>query len=180
MGRQQSGVSLLDALMRTQLGPHTIVVVLCDEDIEPLRVLFQQSRPDLGLHRWLNGKLYRLVGIDSLSIADLSLSSYAESRRWHCCAASSFSLIGLIHTLSSQGVLAALFAIPAAPLQPSNAVICTRRETHAAVQAVLFAEAERLSVRVGGSRHLWQLLQLTVVPLSCDLRRWGCLSCSAC
>ena len=176
MGRQQAGVSLLDALLRTQPGPYLPVVLHRNEDIASLRVLLQQRRPDLGLHRWPLDKLDRLVGIDSLFIADPSLSSYAESRRWHLRGARGFSLIGLTHTLSSQGVLAALMAIPAAPLQPWDAVICTSRAAHAAVQAVMFAEAERLALRFGGSRQAWQPPQLPVIPLGCDLNRFGRLA----
>ena len=171
MGRQQAGLGLLPALIDATTTNRFPVVALRQEDLGPLRQQVQQRRPDLRLHLWPLDKLDRLSGVDGLFVADPSLVRWAELRQWHPRGSGAWSLIGLTHTLSSLGALEALRRIPAAPLQPWDALICTSRCARAAVQAVLQQEAETLARRFGGQAQAWAAPQLPVIPLGCDVAR---------
>lgn len=176
MGRQQAGLGLLPALIQATTASHFPVVAPRQEDLGPLRQQLGQHRPDLRLHLWPLDKLDRLSGVDGLFVADPSLARWADLRQWHRQGSAAWSLIGLTHTLSSLGALEALRRMPAAALQPWDALICTSRCARAAVQSVLAHEAEALARRFGGQATAWAAPQLPVIPLGCDVGRFAGLA----
>jgi alpha-maltose-1-phosphate synthase len=176
MGRQQAGLGLLPALIRSSRGSHFSVAAPRQESLDELRALMRRVRPELGLHRWPLDKLDRLTGVDALLVADPTLARWAELRQWHRQRSGAWSLIGLTHTLSSLGALEALRRIPAAPLQPWDALICTSRSARDAVQAVWAHEAEAIARRFAGQTAAWRRPQLPLIPLGCDVARFAALA----
>lgn len=176
MGRQQSGLGLLPALIRATRASHFPIAAARSENLVPLRALLERVRPDLGLHLWPLDKLDHLIGVDGLFVSDPNIVRWAEGRQWHRQSAKSWSLVGLTHTLSSLGVAEVLRKVPSSALQPWDALICTSRCARDAVQEVWNHSAEALSQRFGGQFSAWQHPQLPVIPLGCDFHYFECLA----
>ncbi|WP_115125951.1 glycosyltransferase family 4 protein [Synechococcus sp. GEYO] len=176
MGRQQSGVGLLSAMLRFCPCDRLPVVAPRDHDLSGLQQAHALHRPTLKLNVWPLDKLDRIQGLDSLLVSDPVLSRWADYRRWHSMGAKAFSLIGITHTLSTLGVLKGLLNFPSSDLYPWDGLICTSRCAREAVDHVFEFEGMRLAQRFGGSFHNWKLPQRPVIPLGCDLDRFKALS----
>ena len=76
----------------------------------------------------------------------------------------SYSLVGVTHTTASHRVMDALADVPAAPVMPWDAIICTSRAVRATVETVFAGACEELSQRLG-TNVAPPLPQLPVIPL---------------
>ena len=172
MGRQQFGVNFLAALFKNL---RTDVLPIVSSRVEDLSALAQAQKlynPQLRFKFWPLDKFDRIKNLDSLIIADTSLSRWADLRSWHEYGNSAFSLIGITHTLSSAASLKSLMSIIGSDIQPWDALICTSSCAREAVDHVLDFQAKRLAPRFGGylNRHL--LPKRPVIPIGCDFSRF--------
>lgn len=140
MGRQAAGEGLLDALIRSEPTSRFTVAAPRGLALDGLRERLRALRPDLGLHLWPLDKLDRLQAVDALYVADPLLARWAWKRQWAPAGSRAYSLVGVTHTLCTQGVGEGLRELLSAPVQPWDAVICTSRSAQAAVQVVLEQE----------------------------------------
>lgn len=109
-------------------------------------------------------------GCGVLFIPDPSLGRWAQWRR--VVGGSTFSLVGQIHTISSQGSQALLQELVTEPVMPWDAVVCSSTAGRAVVEAVLDDREGLLVHRTGGSRQILRQYrpQLPVIPLPLDLK----------
>jgi alpha-maltose-1-phosphate synthase len=98
---------------------------------------------------------YPTVGVDEL----------AWRRRRHDQRA--YSVVGITHTIVSGAVMEVIANWLIAPVQPWDAVICTSKAVHDAVETVIEAQTAYLQTRLGGAVRP-SLPQLPVIPLGVD------------
>ena len=100
-----------------------------------------------------------------LFLPDPSIGRWAQWRQ--PVGASTFSLIGQIHTLSTPAALAHLQDLVSEPVQPWDALICSSTAGQSVVEAVLNSREEALAERSGGDagRLRASRPQLPVIPL---------------
>ena len=100
-----------------------------------------------------------------LFLPDPSIARWAQWRQ--PVGASTFSLIGQIHTLSTPAALAHLQDLVSEPVQPWDALICSSTAGQSVVEAVLNSREEALAERSGGdaARLRASRPQLPVIPL---------------
>ena len=100
-----------------------------------------------------------------LFLPDPSIGRWALWRQ--PVGASTFSLIGQIHTLSTPAALAHLQDLVSEPVQPWDALICSSTAGRSVVEVVLNSREEALAERSGGhaARLKASRPQLPVIPL---------------
>ena len=81
----------------------------------------------------------------------------------------SFSLLGIVHTLSSKTVQQTLSEYSSAPLRSWDALICTSRASRKVVEGFLERQESYLRWRHGATR--FERLQLPIIPLGIDASR---------
>ena len=133
--------------------------------------------------REVTGEGKRTVRIDPAAITSLEaqgclylpgpgLGLHARQRRLF--GARRWSLCGITHTTLSGRAMDAIAELLTAPIEPWDAVICTSHSVRDTVRAIVEAEAEALSERLGATR--FTLPRLPVIPLgvrSRDFHRTG-------
>jgi glycosyltransferase involved in cell wall biosynthesis len=82
-----------------------------------------------------------------------------------------WSLCGVTHTISSAGAMDAVAALPAAPLKPWDALVCTSAALRDVVRAVLDAQAEYLRKHLGATTIASP--EVPVIPLGVDCREFA-------
>lgn len=110
-----------------------------------------------------------LSEIGGFFVPDPVLSRWAPLRSGS--PANAFSLVGVIHTVCSEGALNGIASIPHAALHPWDAVVCTstagRDVVSKAIQGRLDAMASRLGV-VKEEINAYGLPRLPVIPLAAN------------
>ena len=161
-GRRWSGQVLLKA-WASQLGNFPLHLAAGDpgsyQSLRPL-LLNAGHSGELRIHGIVDPQPYAQIG--GLFIPDPSIGRWARWRQ--SLGAHSFSLIGQIHTLSTNAVLAHLEALASEPIQPWDALICTSSAGKAVVERVLADREVQLQQRFGCQTPLPRP-QLPVIPL---------------
>ena len=80
------------------------------------------------------------------------------------------SLLGIMHTLSSNGVQKAMSELSSAPIRPWDALICTSKAGKKVVEGFLDRQEDYLRWR-HGARH-FERPQLPIIPLGIDPSLW--------
>lgn len=99
----------------------------------------------------------------SLFVGDPNLEPFAYERSW--ASPTSFSIIGITHTLSTPGALNILSKLVNAPLFEWDALICTSQSAKTAVETI-FDNSEQILVSRGGFPP--QRPYFPVIPLGID------------
>ena len=105
-----------------------------------------------------------LIDNGALFIPDPSLGSWASWRQ--AAGNQAFSLIGQIHTLSTNAVMSMLDALVLEPVQEWDALICSSRAGRDVVQKIMEDRREQLRRRFGNIS--FSDPQLPVIPLPLD------------
>ena len=100
---------------------------------------------------------------EGLFPGDPNLLPYACERQWN--DPRNYSLIGITHTLSTPAALRCLMALPQAPLEHWDALICTSKAARSALEAIWQHSDELLQMR-GCSPP--ERPQLPVIPPGID------------
>lgn len=113
-----------------------------------------------------NTNLLRERGIVVLS--DPNLPNEARIRSW--MGDDGYAICGITHTVSSKTALYGLADYAAAPIMPWDALICTSRAAHAAVDTIIQAGEDELRRRLGATRFIRPLMP--VIPLGIHTERF--------
>lgn len=105
------------------------------------------------------------VGTVFYSAPNFAVEAWRRSR----FGGAAWSICGLTHTMSTQAVIQSVYDLRCAPSHAWDAVICTSRSVHAAVQFLLDQADDYLARRFDGAR-LPARFQTPIVPLgvACD------------
>jgi starch synthase len=169
IGRRSAGSSFLDAYFRFgNNNTHSIV-----QNKPSVRNWFQEKANIVN-----SSALTQAVGVLNWGIEaqktgtfhfpDPHLQQWAWRRMLY--GDGSMSLLGIMHTLSSNGVQKALSEFSAAPIRPWDALICTSRAGKNVVEGFLDRQEEYLRWRHGASR--FERPQLPIIPLGIDPSLW--------
>lgn len=83
---------------------------------------------------------------------------------------SSFSLLGIVHTLSSKAIQKAIGEYLTSPIRDWDALICTSKAARDVVSEFLERQKEWLQSKTGAQR--FEAPQLPVIPLGIDTSEW--------
>jgi alpha-maltose-1-phosphate synthase len=123
------------------------------------------GRPDLPCTRVPPGDHAALARAELLYVPDASVAQFAWTRRRFDQRA--YSVCGITHTISDPRAMSSFAELVTAPLQPWDALICTSRAVHKAVETLCEAWTEYLCARLRG-RPGRASLRLPVIPLGVD------------
>ncbi len=114
---------------------------------------------------WIGPTAHEALGkIGTLFYMSPGLAPWAWRRRRFDPQA--YSLVGITYTISSPVVLDALAAMPTAPLEPWDALVCISEDGMKAARSVLAAQADYLKERLGATT--FRLPALPVIPFGVD------------
>jgi len=121
---------------------------------------------------WIGPTAHEPLGkIGTLFYMSPGLAPWAWRRRRYLPRA--YSLVGITYTISSPVVLDALAAMPAAPIEPWDALVCISEDGMKSARTVLTAQADYLRERLGATRP--SLPQLPVIPFGVDAKALAAL-----
>lgn len=138
MGRQIASKSFIEALSHH-----------CDQEPQVVKPTFPAHVLRTGQPTW-----------EGLFLGDPNFLPYARERQWN--DPRNYSLIGISHTLSTPAGLRCLMSLPQAPLHNWDALICTSRAAHSALEVIWNHSDALLQMR--GCRPPIKP-QLPVIPL---------------
>ena len=170
LGRQSAGASFLDAYLNYSGNISHSVVVPNQEEAEwfhaAARGIHSEARTEaVNLDRW--GDAASSTG--SIHVPDPCINHWAWKRMpWGDGA---YSIIGIVHTLSSYSVQNSLGKYTSAPIRPWDALICTSQAALKVVEGFLDRQEAWLSNRTGACR--FERPQLPVIPLGIHPERWS-------
>jgi glycosyltransferase involved in cell wall biosynthesis len=96
-------------------------------------------------------------------VREASLRSFVGNTAYAVC--------GVTHTVASEAMIAGLTDIVTGPVMPWDAIVCTSRAVHAAVQAVVAQAEDNLRGRLGATRFVRPLLP--IIPLGVHASRFA-------
>ena len=169
LGRQSAGAGLLEAYFRYGgQTKHQIVVARNEEGPwfhqEALRHCSKAQTVIYGLDHWGDAGL----ATGSVLLPGPGLDDWSWKRMpW---GDSSFSLVGLVHTLCSRSMQWGLGQFATAPVRHWDALICTSTAARSVVEGFLERQEEWLEHHLG-AQH-FEGPQLPVVPLGIHSERW--------
>lgn len=161
MGRHAAGQGFLAGLVRHGRLDNLTAVVTSQNGAQAFRETVQALKPGLAAHATDQADLGALIRAGTYFHPEPISAAHAWPRQMAHPAA--WSLCGVTHTISSAGAMDMIASWPVAPLQPWDAVICTSAAVKHSVEALLAAQTEYLTDRLGATR--FSLPQLPVIPL---------------
>ena len=169
MGRQSAGASFLQAYLNYSGNKsHHLVVPHRDEGgwfhAEACKVYSDARTEMVGLDRWGNAA----SSTGAIHVPDPAINHWAWRRMpWGDGA---FSIIGIVHTLSSYNVQHALGQYTCAPIRPWDALICTSKAARSVVEG--FLERQEAWLRKRNEACRFERPQLPVIPLGIHPEEW--------
>ena len=169
LGRQSAGAGLLEAYLRFCNQQRHQIVIAQESDgpwfhKEALRFNPNAETAIHRLDRWGDAA----ANAGSVLLPGPGLDEWAWKRMlWSDDA---FSLVGLVHTLSSRSVQWGLGQFATAPVRPWDALICTSTAARSVVEGCFDRQEEWLRQRIGAQR--FERPQLPVIPLGIHAEQW--------
>lgn len=157
MGRHAAGESFLRGLLSHGTSGAIHLQISDSRHVEA----FPRQGHIKTLHPITRDSLSRLAEAGTLFLPGPALGTAARERA--AFGHGAWSVCGVTHTTASANAMDAVAALLTAPVQPWDALICTSEAVKANVMAVLQAELDALSQRLGCSRYTLPLLP--VIPL---------------
>ena len=169
MGRHAANDGMIDALIDSETSTHFRVLLPTAQDINAIKKKLARRRPALHLlaQRFLTEAAP--VDTDVVFMQDPLLGRMAEWRQWQTNSASTYSVMGITHTLCSMSVLEGIRQLVSAPVQPWDALICTSHCAKTAITAGLDWEIERLRMRFQTDAIQVPKPELPIIPLGCHV-----------
>lgn len=167
MGRMAAGEGFLDAFLR-YAGVERFYCYAAERKAAEQFAAVAQNLGTTAIEWILWANPAGLARPGALYIPDPSLHHHAWRRRAHDQRA--YSLTGVTHTTASEGAMDMIAALPLAPLQDWDAVICTAATVKTMVEALLDEQDAYLKDRLGAQRV--PRPQLPVIPLGVDCARF--------
>lgn len=167
MGRQVAGHSFLSALLADRVD------VACVTPNARSREHFSSFMKAQGLD--MASDAFPATEYSSLEerglffTPDPNLEKYAYSRLRY--SPSAYSICGVTHTTATHAMMDRFKNLPLAPLMPWDALISTSKSVKATIEAVLDAQGEYLSWRLGG-RKISAPCELPIIPLGMNTSRF--------
>lgn len=162
VGRQSAGAGFLDALIR--YGGLERLYFTCgspDHAID-FRQRVAQVDATIATEQVSLFDAAAMARIGSLFIAGPVVSEMAWVRRY-IAAEAAYGLLGITHSIASDRVVRNLRDLMVAPTQPWDALICTSRCVHSAIQRVFDGWGDYLASR--GFRGGLQPVMMPIIPL---------------
>jgi glycosyltransferase involved in cell wall biosynthesis len=166
IGRHAAGASLLQALSRQE----DVAVTICRHEAEAqmLEKALEGARP--GAVDFLrHGDLLSLSKIGTLFSPSPMVGQNAWTRR--LVEETSYSIIGLTHTIATQRATSLLCNLITDPVQPWDALICTSTAVRRAIDRIFELYLGYLERR--GISASKPLLQLPIIPLGIDCKTFS-------
>jgi starch synthase len=169
MGRPVANRGLLQGLIK-----YGGLAALHGYTLQPgLSTAFEQVARNLGASVPVSiierHRLDQLAEVGGLMLGDPNIVAFARQRSF--IGARAYSLTGLTHTLADGSPMAMIADMPAAPVQPWDALVCSARSGATMVKEMLQAEEARLAERLGATRFSRPMLP--VIPLGVDAARFA-------
>ena len=169
IGRRSAGSSFLDAYLQYSRNDlHSLVTPTSNENEwfqEKARTINSNtSIKTIGLRNW--GLAARETG--TFHFPDPHMEHWAWRRMVY--GDGSISLLGIMHTLSGNGIQKGLSEFSSAPIRPWDALICTSTAGKKVVEGFLERQENFLRWRHGASR--FERPQLPIIPLGIDPSLW--------
>lgn len=169
MGRRAAGESFLHAFARDSKVDRLYGYCRTRQSFESFRKTLAGSlTPDQSIEWIPFGQLRRLTRPGCLFFGSPGIGELAWHRRH--VGSRSYSICGLTHTTASHAVMDAFAALPIAPVQSWDAIICTSRVVKTTIEHVLEGWLEYLASRFGARPAV--PVQLPVIPLGVDCSRF--------
>lgn len=166
MGRRVAGRLLIKAFASSlSPGEEISFFTLGEPASHALRELLKGALPDGASARIFATypSFDQLVSSGAFCIPDPSLAHWSSLRAGGHHA--SFSLIGVIHTICSEGVLKSLADIPLAPLYSWDAIVCTSKAGQSVVSRVIEHRIEAIKRRFSSHAHQDSSLGMPSLPI---------------
>jgi glycosyltransferase involved in cell wall biosynthesis len=165
LGRHSAGAGMLRGLVRHGAADTLFCATDSERHFNDFRQRIASCNQRGKAAAWVRpGDAAALARVGALHLPMPGLGDLAWTRRHG--GQRRYSLTGLVHTLCSQDVLAALADLLTAPVQPWDALICTSNAARTVVNRVLAQHADYLASRVGARPAC--PVRLPVIPLGVD------------
>lgn len=162
MGRQSAGEGFLRGFLRYAEADRLHLWNVDDQDQAELEAMLERLGPPAVPVSWLGrGDRAGLAGPGALHIPTPRLAGEAWARR--AFGARAYSITGVTHTLAENPILDELGALPIAPLEAWDAIVCTSNSTNKALATFMESVADHVQTRFGASRI--PPVQLVTIPL---------------
>jgi glycosyltransferase involved in cell wall biosynthesis len=169
MGRQSAGYGFLRAAVAGLNNDTLFAYTPRQQSAELFRQMVYGIDPSVRTGWIPANRLDHLAKVGTLYVPDPSLAERARLRLRIGPAA--YSLIGVTHTIASQGAMDGIAGLLSGPVMPWDALICTSSAVAKTVKILLTAEADYLKWRTGAQR--FTLPQLPVIPLGVHCDDWA-------
>ena len=164
MGRNAAGFSFLNGFFKHARTDDFTAFTVAADRFEPFQAMAKAAGVERPLRSITPNTLMALEETGCLYLPGPGLGEHAwqralfGERRWSLC--------GITHTTLSARAMDAITGLLTAPVEPWDALICTSRSVRDTVRALLEAQAEQLTRRIGATR--FTLPRLPVIPLGVD------------
>jgi glycosyltransferase involved in cell wall biosynthesis len=170
MGRRAAGESFLHAFARDSKVDRLYGYCKTRQSFESFeKTLSGLITPDQSIEWIPFGRLRQLERPGCLFFGSPGIADLAWHRRH--VGSRSYSLCGLTHTTASHAVMDAVGALPIAPIQSWDAIICTSQAVKKTIEHVLEGWLEYLASRLDAKPTI--PVQLPVIPLGVDCARFA-------
>ena len=166
IGRRIAGRSMVQGFAK-ELVPGESLPIICfsNHEKKKLQSLLQpllSQGTSLTFHD-LNTQVLETLG--EIHVPDPGITRWQLLRSGR--PSNSFSITGLIHTLSSSSVISEIERMWISPLHPWDALVCTSNAGKNVVQSVFHNVHEHLQKRFDTKLPFPKCMQLPVIPLGC-------------
>jgi starch synthase len=170
MGRNAAGESFLRGFFRYAKGTHRYAQVESSEHAKAWKAILKSHGMEHDGVIITKENLERLSEPGVLYLPGPGLAEHAWFRQAYGQAA--WSLCGITHTTASARAMDALVEFITAPVQRSDALICTSTAVKAQVEYVLQAQVDYLAERLGVTRIVLPMLPVIPLGIHCDDFSW--------
>jgi glycosyltransferase involved in cell wall biosynthesis len=165
MGRHAAGEGFLGGLVRHAAFDRMVALTGSPADAEAFRRQVAALGGRAPAEAIPEEEFQRLAEIGCLLLPGPGLGPWAWRRR-RVAEATHFSLIGVTHTIASDGAMDSIAESLVAPVQPWDAIVCTSIAVRGAVERLLTMQGSYLARRLGATRI--EGPALPVIPLGVD------------
>ncbi len=165
MGRQAAGAGFLQGLVRHAGFDRLVALTRGAADAAAFRTQVAALGATVPAETLAEADFAQLARIGCLMLPGPELSEYAWRRR-RLMGGAGLSLVGITHTIASEGAMDSLAGLLLAPVQPWDALVCTSTAVRGAVQRLWQGEGAYLARRLGATRV--EGPALPVIPLGVD------------
>ena len=169
MGRQVAGEQFIRAFINNSRAEKLFFV--CPSDVENRWISDQVAtyRPQASCaHYPLSEWQVAAKKANSFHFPDPALNHWSWARLPY--GDTSFSLLGIVHTLSSKAIQQAIGAYLTSPIRHWDALICTSKAARDVLSEFLERQKDWLKSKTDAKQ--FELPQLPIIPLGIDTSQW--------